>query len=73
MGDNDMYNASSPKNRYVRIAVLKPASVAVFGVLALSACSPGGVVAGTIGAAGAVAGAGVDLVLRQNMAPGELE
>jgi len=46
---------------------------ALLTLLALSACSPGGVVAGTVGAAGAVAGAGVDLILRNDTDVGGLE
>lgn len=40
---------------------------------ALLGCSPGGVVAGTIGAAGTVAGAAVDVVLREDMQQGWFE
>lgn len=46
---------------------------ALLTLLALSACSPGGVVAGTIGAAGAVAGTAVDVVLRADTDQGGFE
>ncbi len=42
-------------------------------LMVLTACSPGGVVAGTVGAAGVVAGAAVDVVLRSEVQPGEIE
>lgn len=48
-------------------------AVAVMAMAALSACSPGGVVAGTIGAAGAVAGTAVDVILRDDSDFGGVE
>lgn len=49
-------------------------SVLLLGGLSFQlGCSPGGVVAGTIGAAGAVAGAAVDVVLRDDVQHGLIE
>ncbi len=42
-------------------------------LITASGCSVGGVVAGTVGAAGALAGTAVDVVLRNDTRLGELE
>jgi|GEM_PF-2969065 len=56
-----------------RATSLRGLVVVSLTLFALSACSPGGVVAGTVGAAGVVAGTAVDLVLKGNSNPGVLE
>ncbi len=73
MGDMHMHNLAKTKFEHVSKAAIKPVVMAALCCATLSACSPGGVVAGTIGAAGAVAGTAVDVVLRANVQPGEVE
>lgn len=55
-----------------RAPSLRAFAAASLTLLALSACSPGSIVAGTVGAAGAVAGTAVDIVLKSDTAPADL-
>jgi len=64
----------NPCTTYARkIRTLGVYSSALLTLMAVSGCSVGGVVAGTVGAAGAVAGTAVDVVLRSDTDPGDLE
>ncbi len=55
-----------------RAPSVKGTAAALLTLFALSGCSPGSVVAGTIGAAGVVAGTAVDVVLKSDTSPADM-
>ena len=69
MDETRMHTKATDLSRNISKAVL----VLAVCTMALPSCSPGGVVAGTIGAAGAVAGTAVDVVLRSDIHQGVME